>query len=124
MKVVLMKVDFWLKPTSSSRRALLSRVPSGVCCGLSFILDSAQGMEFSPSSRWLQVVRGPRTFSSLTFGGTQCVSRSSRTPTSEDIQARGRPWCGDGRPDVSAIPPMPNHLQGLEEWLNFRNCEL
>ena len=38
--------------------------------------------------------------------------------------SKGRPWCGDGPPDVSAIPPMPDHLQGLEEWLNLRHCEL
>ena len=38
--------------------------------------------------------------------------------------SKGRPWCGDGPPDVSAIPPMPDHLQGLEVWLNLRNCEL
>ena len=38
--------------------------------------------------------------------------------------SKGRPWCGAGHPDVSAIPPVPDHLQGLEEWLNLRNCEL
>ena len=38
--------------------------------------------------------------------------------------SKGRPWCGDGPPDVSAIHPMPGHFQRHEERLNLRNCEL
>ena len=54
---------FWLKAISCSRWALLS-----------FSFVDAQGMEFSPmgGSRWC--VWAATTFSSLAFGGTQCVS--------------------------------------------------
>ena len=34
---------------------------------------------------------------------------------------KARPWCGEGPPDVSVIPPIPDHLQDLEEWMNGRN---
>ena len=37
---------------------------------------------------------------------------------------KARAWCGEGPPDVSVIPPIPDHLQDLEEWMNGRNCEL
>ena len=34
-------------------------------------------------------------------------------------------WCGDGPPNLEAIPPMPtSDLQDLEMWLSNRNCEL
>ena len=36
---------------------------------------------------------------------------------------KARPWCGDGAPDVSVIPPIPDHHRDLEEWMNNRNCE-
>ena len=37
---------------------------------------------------------------------------------------KARPWCGEGPPDVSVIPPIPDHQQDLEEWMNSRNCGL
>ena len=60
-------------------------------------VDAAQGMEFSPSSRWVAPggAWSTTTFSSLALGGTQCVSRSSSTPISEDVR----------RPDQGAQPP-------------------
>ena len=36
---------------------------------------------------------------------------------------KARPWCGRGPPDVSVIPPIPDHHQDLEEWMNSRNSE-
>ena len=43
--------------------------------------------------------------------------RRSRAP-------KARSWCGDGPPDLSDIPPLPDDRQAIEEWMNARNCDL
>ena len=54
--------------------------------------------------------------------------QGERDSLSQDLRrsraVKARPWCGQGPPDVSAIPPIPDHHQDLEEWMNSRNCEL
>ena len=40
--------------------------------------------------------------------------RRSRAP-------KARSWCGDGPPDLSNIPPLPDDRQAIEEWMNARN---
>ena len=43
--------------------------------------------------------------------------RRSRAP-------KARSWGGDGQPDLSNIPPLPDDHQAIEEWMNARNCDL
>ena len=37
---------------------------------------------------------------------------------------KARSWCGNGPPDLSNIPPLPDDHQAIEEWMNARNCNL
>ena len=75
---------------------------------------------FRPFNELLR--HGPRHQSS------EHISHNDASNAAKELRrsraSKGRPWCGDGPPDVSAISPVPDHLQGLEEWLNLRNCEL
>ena len=43
--------------------------------------------------------------------------RRSRAP-------KAKSWGGDGPPDLSNIPPLPDDHQAIEEWMNARNCDL